>query len=431
MNKWTRTFSCLLLILAMTISVTACGGTKDSEKQTKSTATPETTEKAEEAPLSDVEGAALKDLYAPYFKMGAAINGSDKSTAAIHHEGMAEVLKKHYNSTSLSNLMKPVYLLDEKSCKKAGKKEKNAVEVSVNFDSCKESLDFCKENGIQMRGHTLVWHNQTPEWFFKENYDESKDYVSKEVMAQRMENYIKQVMDYCQTNYPGVVYCWDVVNESVDDVNSGSSDMKDGWACRTTFNGSDNFWYATMGTDYVYKAFEYARKYADEDVKLYYNDYNVFQTRKAESICALMKKLQKDNLIDGIGLQPTVNLYYPDELAGDAEDSFESCLKTYSELGLEIQITELSFMIDEESMTRDETTLKRQADRYQEMFELLVRMDSDNGGPCNITSVTVFGICDDYPLYDNHVQCLYLWDKECQPKEAFFRIREVGESLAK
>ena len=61
------------------------------------------------------------------------------------------------------------------------------------------------------------------------------------------------------------------------------------------------------------------------------------------------------------------------------------------------------------------------------MFELLKKMDTAGGGPCNITSVTVFGICDDYPLYDGTVQCLYLWDKDCKAKEAFYRIREVGE----
>ena len=55
-------------------------------------------------------------------------------------------------------------------------------------------------------------------------------------------------------------------------------------------------------------------------------------------------------------------------------------------------------------------------------------MDTANGGPCNITSVTVFGICDDYPLYDDLVQCLYLWNKNAKPKESFYRVREVGES---
>ncbi len=418
-----RKMNHLLLICCLIISMTACGSTEEKISK-QDAASGSAVQEMTGRDVSDTDGPALKDLYKDYFLMGAAINGSDKDTAAIHHEGMSEVLKKHYNSTTLSNLMKPAYLLDEKECAKEGKKKANTTKVALNFDSCKESLDFCRDNGIQMRGHTLVWHNQTPEWFFKKNYDEKEEYVSKNVMAKRMENYIKGVLEYCQNNYPGVVYCWDVVNECVDDA-MGDSSVN--WNCRKTFNDGDNFWYAAMGTDYVEKAFEYARKYADKDVKLIYNDYNVFVPSKMDAIYNLVKSLKDKNLIDGIGLQPTVDLYNPDELQGDSYDSFENCLKKYAELDVDIQITELSFKIDEETGERDEKSLKRQADRYQEMFELLKKMDTNGGGPCNITSVTVFGICDDYPLYDDMVQCLYPWDKECKPKEAFFRIREVGE----
>lgn len=419
----------LILCFCLMLSMTACRSDNSTENKTNSNKSASgsavTENKKTSHDVSDVDGPALKDLYAKYFMMGAAINGSDKSTAAIHHEGMANILKKHYNSTTLSNLMKPCYLLDEKACVKKGRKNANATDVSLNFDSCKESLDFCKENGIKMRGHTLVWHNQTPEWFFKKNYDAKKGYVSKKVMAKRMENYIKGVLEYCKKNYPGVVYCFDVVNECVDD---GTGDDSVNWNCRTTFNGGDNFWYATMGTDYVEKAFTYARKYAEKGMKLIYNDYNAYVPAKEQNIYNLVKGLKEKNLIDGIGLQPTVDLYNPDELKGDSYDSFENCLKKYAELNVDIQITELSFKIDEETGERDEKSLKRQADRYQEMFELLKKMDTASGGPCNITSVTVFGICDDYPLYDDLVQCLYLWDKNAKPKESFYRVREVGES---
>lgn len=405
-----------LLVLALT----AC-----SSEQAANTEKQETEEnKVTSRDVSDANGPALKDIYADYFMMGAAINGSEKETAAIRHEGMAAILKKHYNSTTNSNLMKPCYLLNEKKCKNAGKSKANETKVALDFSSCEESLQFCKDNGIKMRGHTLVWHNQTPEWFFKKNYDESKGYVSKKVMAKRMENYIKGVLEYCQKNFPGVVYCWDVVNESVED---GMGDVSVDWNCRTKFNGGDNFWYATMGTDYVEKAFTYARKYAESDVKLVYNDYNVFKSAKMDNIYNLVKGLKEKGLIDAIGLQPTVDLYTPEDLQGDGYESFESCLKKYAELDVEIQITELSFKIDEETGERNEESLTRQADRYQEMFELLKKMDTASGGPCNITSVSIFGICDDYPLYEDLVQCLYVWDKDCKPKEAFYRIREVGE----
>ena len=371
----------------------------------------------------------LRELYQSSFMVGAAINGTDADTAAIRHEGMANILKTHFNSTTLSNLMKPVNLLDEEACRKAAARDgADVTEVDVTFDVCRESLEFCRENNISMRGHVLVWHNQTPEWFFKKGYDADNEYVSKEIMEQRLENYIRNVLEYCQTNYPGVVYCWDVVNECVNDGEAGS-DNSDGWHCRTTFGGGDNYWYATMGTDYVYKAFEYARKYAAPEVKLIYNDYNVFQPWKRDNICTLLGILKSRGLVDGVGLQPTVLLNYPSQLKGNNEDSFETCLRAYGRLGMDIQITELSFEIPS-NLPRSAANLRRQAERYQEMYELLLAMDDSNGGPCHITSVTSFGICDDYPLYEDNRQCLYLFNADCTPKEAFARIYLLGKRYA-
>lgn len=149
-----RRLGSILLSAVLVLSLVACGEKEEKAPETTPAATEESVTVNE---VSDTEGAALKDLYADYFMMGAAINGSAKETAAIHHEGMANVLKKHYNSTSLSNLMKPCYLLDEEGCKKLGS-DANATDVAVTFDACKESLDFCKENGIKMRGHLSLIH---------------------------------------------------------------------------------------------------------------------------------------------------------------------------------------------------------------------------------------------------------------------------------
>lgn len=400
----------LSVLLITAVFMAGCGGTEKVEEQRSASGSGARTETQEK------KGNAmnLKDAFAEDFKVGVAVNPyqlNDKETSAL--------ICENFNSITMENAMKPEGLLDQW----ASEESKDGM-PEINKENLDEVLGLAKEKGLSLRGHCLVWHNQTPEWFFKKNYDEKKGYVSKKVMEKRMENYIKGVLTYCQENYPGVVYCWDVVNECVDD---GAGDTSVDWNCRSSFNGGDNFWYATMGTDYVEKAFEFARKYADPEVKLIYNDYNVYMPLKMESIYNLVKGLKEKNLIDGIGLQPTVDLYSPDELSGDSYDSFENCLKKYAELDLDIQITELSFKIDEDTGERDEKSLKRQADRYQEMFELLKKMDTAGSGPCNITSVTVFGICDDYPLYDDLEQCLYLWDKDCKAKEAFYRIREVGE----
>ena len=172
----------------------------------------------------------------------------------------------------------------------------------------------------------------------------------------------------------------------------------------------------------------YARKYADPGVTLVYNDYNVFMTEKMENIYKMVEELKSKGLIDGIGLQPTVGMRWP-ELNSDNEGSFKTCLETYAKLGVELQVTELGFKLTIDPEDIDEEALQKQADRYQEFMQLLVDEDSDNGGPCNITSVTVFGICDDYPLYTDNHQNLYLWDKNCVPKPCFYSYIKPGLDL--
>lgn len=422
------------LISMMMVSMVGCGKISEEAKnpETSPASTAESaTEADESAPEEktvEYNNEPVKDIYKDYFLVGAAINGSDLSTMALNHEGMTEILKKNFNTTTLSNLMKPDYLLDQK----ASKKSKDGMPV-CKFDTCDPALKFCQENGIVMRGHTLIWHNQTPKWLFFKNYDEkSGKLVNKKTMEKRMESYIKQVITHCQEKYPGVVYAWDVVNECVSIDEGSYIETKGGWKLRGTtkkdndFTHDDavaNLWYTTMGETYVEKAFTFARKYADEDVKLFYNDYNPFQTLKMESIYTMVSELKEKGIIDGIGLQPTVLLNWPD-LDVDGEGTFKTCLETYAKLGLEIHITELSFKIDEGSVSDE--TLEMQASCYREFMELLLKEDSENGGPCNITSVTVFGICDDYPLYDDFKQNLYLWDKDCQPKPCFYAFVEPG-----
>lgn len=379
------------------------------------------------------EDTPVKDIYRDYFLVGAAINGNSSETMALEHEGMADILKKHFNSTTMSNLMKPEFLLDQK----ASKKSKDGMPV-CKFDTCDPALEFCRENGIKMRGHTLIWHNQTPKWFFCKNFDEkTKKLVDKKTMTKRMESYIKQVITHCQKKYPDVVYAWDVVNECVSVDDGSFVETKQGWKLRGStkkdndFTHDDavaNLWYSTMGEGYVEKAFTFARKYADKDVKLFYNDYNVFMNEKMVNIYKMAEHLKKKGILDGLGLQPTVLLSWPD-LDSDGMGTFKTCLEKYAELGLELQITELNFKIDEGSV--DDETLKLQSDRYEEFMELLLKEDSDNGGPCDITSVTVFGICDDYPLYgDDFKQNLYLWDKDCNPKPCFYGFIRPGLELA-
>ncbi|MBH1939627.1 endo-1,4-beta-xylanase [Mobilitalea sibirica] len=366
-----------------------------------------------------VSGTPLKDAYKDYFMIGVGLNGSAPDTDTVRSAAMTEIIKYHFNSTTYSNLMKPSYLLNQQGS--IQNFEVGNIEPAVNFDTVKAGLDFCKENKIKMRGHVLVWHNQVPDWFFREGYQSDGAYVEKDVMLGRLESYIKQVLEYVQTKYPGVIYSWDVVNEAVEN-SPGSYEKESGFNIRTHYDGTkDNLWYKVIGIDYVEKSFEYARKYADPEVKLFYNDYNTFQPTKTSKIHKLVSHLKEKGLVDGIGMQGYMDLSYPGIAGGN--DNLMSAITKFAELDLEIQITELTIR----SKDNTEASMEKQAERYKSVFELLKGLDTASGRTANITSVTVFGLMDQYLFYTNDTTNARLFDGQLQPKPAFYSIMSVVE----
>lgn len=357
---------------------------------------------------------ALKELCNGYFSLGVGINGSTLENQTLNIPEYMAVVKKHFNSCTMTNLMKSVYILDQEGSKQSA--EKGDGSPVLSFASIDPTLEWCKENDMQMRGHTLVWHAQAPDWFFREGYDEQGEYVDKETMLFRMESYIAQLMTHVQDNYPGVVYCWDVVNEAVD---PDKGDMESTFFCRTENNGEPNPWYITIGEDYVEMAFTYARKYAAEGVKLFYNDFNTYDKSKREAIYSLCESLKEKGLIDGIGMQGYWGLDYP------SVGTLEGTINKYAELGLEIHITELSVGVDEET----EENFIKQAKRYGTIFMSLRGLDTKGGGKANITNVTFFGLVDHYRTGDTTNSRLF--DEEYQPKPAFERVRNMLRSIYK
>ncbi len=372
---------------------------------------------------ASVSGTPLKEAFQDYFRIGVGLNGYNMQTDTVNSAAMSEIIKYHFNSTTYSNLMKPSYLLDQNESMKnieAGK-----AEPAVKFDSAIKGLEFCKENNIQMRGHVLVWHAQTPDWFFREGYKNDGKFVDKDTMLLRLESYIKQVLEFTQTEYPGVIYAWDVVNEAIDN-GAGTYETESGYNIRTKHGDNlDNLWYTVIGIDYVEKAFEYARKYADPEIKLFYNDYNTFQPMRTNSIYKLAAHLKEKGLIDGIGLQGYMDLTYPDIVGSNG--SFMWAISKFAELDLELHVTELSISMKEVT----EENLQKQAKRYETLFQILTNLDTASGKAANITSVTVFGIMDNYLLYDNDTNNTRLFDGKLQPKPAFYSIMGVAEQLKK
>lgn len=404
----------LSIVLACALCLTLCTACSKEEERQRI----EYAYGLEDSPFDLTEALttdSLKDLCADYFMLGVGLTGNATGTAAVNSLEYMTVSKYHFNSVTLTNLMKPCFILDQGGCVKNAEKGKE-TETAVKFDSVDGTLQWCLDNGVKMRGHTLVWHAQTPDWFFRVGYDSANDYVDYETMEARLADYIEKVLTYVQEKYPGVIYAWDVVNEAVD---PGSAAPGSFFACRTWSGDGANGWYKTLKQDYVELAFKYARQYADPDVKLFYNDFNTFQGGKHENIINLCKHLNELGYIDGIGMQGYWGIDWP-----NVRD-VENAIKNFAELGLELHVTELSIGVDNLS----DKNLKIQADKYEEYFKMFQRLDTAGGGPANITSVTLFGLQDGFVMYGNDDSTTRLFDKNFKPKPCFYSIQEVMEDL--
>jgi len=333
--------------------------------------------------------ASLKDVYSPYFKFGGAITSSDLGSQATK-----DLVLKHYNSITFGNELKPENVLVQSECQ-ALAQSGDETEVAVSISSARSLLDFCQENDIPVRGHVLVWHSQTPGWFFKEGYSDDGDWVSEEVMLGRMESYIKNLMELLATEYPDVeFYAWDVVNEAwLDD---GS------YRTGGTYEENSNYsgWVKVFGDNsFIDYAFEYARKYAPEGCKLYYNDFNEYMPDKTSAIIEMATRLQEKGLIDGIGMQSHLDVSFP------SISTYEKALKAFAETGLDIQITELDVTTSDTS----EQGLETQAQYYSDIMDLAVEYSD------SISAVVIWGTTDDVSWRSAKLPVLFNEDYTAKP----------------
>ena len=123
------------------------------------------------------------------FKLGCAATDSELTQKASQ-----DLILKHYNSLTLGNELKPDSVLNQAESIAYLKQTGDDTNPQVSFKSADKLLKFAAKNHIPVRGHVLVWHSQTPDWFFKENYEADGAWVDKDTMNKRLENYIKNVM---------------------------------------------------------------------------------------------------------------------------------------------------------------------------------------------------------------------------------------------
>lgn len=336
---------------------------------------------------------SLSQLYKEDFIMGVAIPARD-----LTDQARMALVSEQFGSITCENEMKPDFLLDYDKTLEQG----DEVKPAINYQYADSVLSYAMEHQMKMRGHTLVWHSQTPRWLFTVHYDKSEEavLVDRDTMIQRMDNYIKGVMTYANTNYPGVIYAWDVVNEAI---NPGDGHEK---GIRT----KDNLWYDVIGEDYIELAFTFANQYADENQGLFYNDYGTYDKVKLFKIKDLLTALKEKNLVDGMGMQSHIQLDAPTTL------DYQYAIKQYAEIGLDIHITELDVNVHEDDVQSQE----KLATRYRKLMTLFKRMNEKE--EANITSVTFWGLTDDRSWLNKPDEPSYplLFDKDLNPKSAFY-----------
>ena len=373
---------------------------------------------------AETEG--LCALAAPYgFKLGAPL-----SFDQVKNQKYLAFVKTHFNSITTTNEMKAYSLLDQYASQKAGDGMPR-----MNYRAADQMVGWAQANGIGVRGHVLVWDAYMTDWFFREDYDSNKPYADQETIKARTESYIIQVVTHFEEKFPGVVYCWDVVNEAVGD-NENEYEAGDPRHLRTLRGSGPNLFKELMGDDYVALSFLYAKNAVEAlgaDIKLYYNDYNAYFEEKAQAIRALIDSVnsfaQDENgnsrkLCDGVGMQGYIGGYGVQE--GCLEDSHVDMIRNeilnYAAMGLEVQITEMAvrnFELDQAD---------KHAEFYAKLFRMFMDLNSENGNP--LKAVSIWGLTDTNVPKDHYVYKMNspyggLFDLKLNPKNAFEKVYET------
>lgn len=325
---------------------------------------------------------SLKDVLAGDFPIGAAASPADTVGEK------AKLLAKHFSSITPGNAMKW-----------------DATEPSegvFTFGDADTLASFAAANGIKLRGHTLVWHSQTPAWVFQhpDGTPLTATPADKALLLSRLETHIRAVAG----RYADQIYAWDVANEVVDE------NQPDGLRRSP--------WYLITGLDYLRTAFRVAHEVAPK-AKLFINDFNTEYPRKRVALFNLVRKLRGEGVpIDGVGHQLHINI------ERQRLDEIEKTFQLFATLGVEQQVTELdvstNFDFVQSLPSFPPDVIAAQGYRYRDLFNLFRRYRND------LTAVTVWGSSDDgtwlktFPF--SRLDQPLLFDEDLQAKPAYWGI---------
>jgi endo-1,4-beta-xylanase len=355
------------------------------------------------------EPLSLKQAFADDFKVGTALGTSH---VMGDEPDALELVAQQFNTITPENLLKWAEVHPEPE--------------RYNFEPADRYVEFGEKHGMFIVGHTLVWHNQTPDWAFEGTGGKPLD---RETALARIKEHISSVVG----RYKGRINAWDVVNEAIDD----NGKLRTGPVGVPGQRGEP--WHAAIGDDYIQKAFEFAHA-ADPDAELYYNDFNEWHPAKIEAISRLVRSLQAAGVrIDGLGLQGHWGMGYP------SVDEIDHMLNEYGKLGVKLMITELDINVLPDpnrqrgaDITRREVRRKeldpypsglpnemqeKLAARYAEIFGLFHQHRD------KIDRVTFWGVHDGHSWLNywpvERVNYPLLFDRALRPKPAFEAVIKV------
>lgn len=331
----------------------------------------------------------IKDVYKDDFLIGNAVSMGDLDGVRL------ELLNKHHNVVTAENAMKPDY----------------AYNANREFDFADEDalVAKIKEQGLQLHGHVLVWHQQSPTWLFS---DANGQPLSREAALANLRTHVKTVVEHFGPD----VISWDVVNEAINDGLSNPSD----WKASLRQSG----WYKAVGPDFVEQSFLAAREVLDEkgwNTKLYYNDYNDDNQNKAEAIYQMVKEINEKYaaghngklLIDGIGMQAHYN-------KNTNPDNVRKSLEKFISLGVEVSVTELDIQAGTNNVLTEQEA-KAQGYLYAQLFKIY-KEHADN-----IARVTFWGL-NDATSWRAATSPL-VFDKDLQAKPAYYAVVEPDQFI--
>ena len=338
-----------------------------------------------------------KDTYKDYFTVGVAVNIRN-----VTDPDQIALIKKNFNSITAENDMKVVSLQPR--------------EGEWNWENADKIANFCRENGIPLRGHTLCWHSQFADWMF---VDDKGEPVTKEVFYERLRNHIHTVVN----RYKDIVYCWDVVNEAMIDGDGRPTR----WQREAPSPYRQSRHFQLCGDEFIAKAFEFAHE-ADPDALLFYNDYNAADPAKRDRIYNMVKKMQDAGVpIHGIGMQGHYNIY------GPSNEDIEAAIIKYSEIVDHIHFTELDIRINEEMGGQLQFSRGTDAPvpsyiqtlhqaKYADLFKILRRHKDV------VKNVTFWNLSDkDSWLGQNNYPLPF--DKDYKPKAVYRTIKNFDPAL--